>query len=67
MRFQVVALGSLALDCGVMDILREFLESSTIHGVAHISTSKVNIFHILLHWTPLLELDNALDPDHDQK
>ena len=41
MRFQVVALGSLALDCAIMDILREFLESSTIHGITYISTEKV--------------------------
>ena len=26
-----------------MDIFREFLESSTIHGLSYISTSKVNI------------------------
>ena len=26
---------------GAMEIMREFLETSTIHGIAHISTEKV--------------------------
>ena len=28
-----------------MEVLREFLESSTIHGISHISTSKVFSFN----------------------
>ena len=30
----------------LMDILREFLESSTIHGLSYISTSKVRLLQL---------------------
>ena len=28
---------------GIMDVLKEFLESTTIHGLAYISTAKVGV------------------------
>ena len=35
--------GSGQLHSGMGDMLKEFLESSTIHGLSHISTAKVGI------------------------
>ena len=45
-----------------MEIFREFLESSTIHGLAHISSSKVSV-HKVLHFCYLY----MIFPDKDSK
>ena len=42
-----------------MDILREFLESSTIHGLAYISTAKVSQYIQFFWWSISLYLDKA--------
>ena len=44
----------MAHSMGFIGLLREFLESSTIHGLVYISTAKVEIMllHIMLYYTP---------------
>ena len=52
-----------------MDVLKEFLESSTIHGVAHISTAKVTKMKEVLVNSSMRSLHPKMNPvdDNDMK